>query len=114
MNRTLPPRVFVRALLALVMLDASFVFGQGGNRGAIIGSIKDTSGAVIPGVNLEIINDATSVTERKMPSGTDGSFAATLLSVGHYRVTHSTSHYLQEFIQLLRQLSVFWYAAGAF
>src|SRR5499426_3785125 len=59
---------------------------QGGNRGAITGTIKDPGGAAIPNARVEIINQQTSATERIVTTNSDGSFSATLLPVAIYRV----------------------------
>src|SRR5216117_1123142 len=77
-----------RILLGLLFTFAlsANVFPQGGQRGAIAGTVRDTTGAALPGASLEIINQATNVGERTVITNTDGSFSATLLPVGTYRV----------------------------
>src|SRR5436309_5139306 len=61
-------------------------FSQGGPKGAIAGTVRDTSGGTLPGATVEIINQATEVSERTLITNTDGSFSATLLPVGSYRI----------------------------
>src|SRR5262245_27456763 len=64
---------------------------QGGNRGAITGTIKDPGGAAIPNARVEIINRQTSTPERIVTTNSDGSFSATLLPVAVYRVVVTAS-----------------------
>src|SRR5262245_42291702 len=64
---------------------------QGGNRGAITGTIKDPGGAAIPNARVEIINRQTSTPERIVTTNSDGSFSATLLPVAFYRVVVTAS-----------------------
>src|SRR5213593_1029133 len=72
-------------LLFILLLSANG-FSQGGPKGAIAGTVRDTSGGTLPGATVEIINQATEVSERTVITNTDGSFSATLLPVGSYRV----------------------------
>src|SRR5439155_13680775 len=58
----------------------------GGPRGAIAGTVRDTTGGALPGGTVEIINQATGISERTLITNTGGSFSATLLPVGTYRV----------------------------
>src|SRR5438132_8102718 len=53
--------------------------------GTILGVVKDTSGAVIPGASLTIINIDTSLT-RFGSSSEDGSYRFPALPVGRYRI----------------------------
>ena len=72
------------ALLALAL--AAPAFAQGGATGAISGTIKDPTGAYLPGTKVEIVNQATGVAERTVTTNDDGAFTVTLLPVGTYRV----------------------------
>jgi hypothetical protein len=77
------------ALLTVFLLlfgVSATVFAQGGPRGAIDGFVKDPSGAVIQHATIQIVNQATGVTERTVNSGNDGHFVAALLPVGFYRL----------------------------
>jgi hypothetical protein len=64
---------------------------QGGARGAIAGSIKDPSGAAVPNAKVEITNKQTGVIERTVTTSSEGSFSATLLPIGIYRVVVTAS-----------------------
>ena len=55
------------------------------SRGTILGTVKDTSGAVIPGVGVTAINEDTGL-RRTLVTDETGSFNADLLPVGKYRV----------------------------
>jgi hypothetical protein len=70
----------------VVLVSASLAFGQGGELGAIQGTITDTSGAVVPGVVIVVTNTATSL-ERTVISGNNGAFNVPGLSPGKYSVT---------------------------
>ena len=54
--------------------------------GSIRGVVKDSSGAIVPGVNVTIRNVDTGQT-RSVTSGADGAYLAPSLAVGHYDVT---------------------------
>jgi len=78
--------VTLLALCLLLFGLSATMFAQGGPRGAITGTVKDPSGAVIPDATVQIINQGTGVAERTVASGKDGSFTATLLPVAIYRL----------------------------
>jgi hypothetical protein len=78
-------------VLVLALGAATFAHSQGGARGAITGTVKDTTEAVVPGATVKVISQATNVTERTLFTDTDGNFSATLLPVGTYRVEVSMS-----------------------
>src|SRR5436189_5303394 len=55
------------------------------NTGTILGVVKDSSGAVVPGAGSTILNEETSLT-RTVTTGENGAFRAPALPVGHYTV----------------------------
>src|SRR5213078_284751 len=55
------------------------------NTGTILGVVKDSSGAVVPGAGITILNEETSLT-RTVTTGENGAFRAPALPVGHYTV----------------------------
>ncbi len=75
------------ALLMNVVLLAGIAFSQGSQSGAISGSVKDSTGAVINGATITIVNDATKNVERTVVSTSDGLFTISLLPPGDYTVT---------------------------
>ncbi|MBI3694170.1 MAG: TonB-dependent receptor [Acidobacteria bacterium] len=48
--------------------------------------MKDSTGAIIPGATVEIFNETTGVSERRMSTGPEGNYTATLLPPGSYRL----------------------------
>src|SRR5262249_46130209 len=75
---------FVTAIIAIIALPTCLVFAQLPTA-TILGVVKDSSGAVIPGVNVTITNIDTSLT-RIGASAEDGSYRFPALPVGHYRL----------------------------
>src|SRR5437879_240012 len=55
------------------------------NTGTILGVVKDSSGAVIPGVSVTVVNEETNLT-RTVITGENGAFRAPALPVGRYTV----------------------------
>lgn len=59
---------------------------QGAATGAISGVVLDSSGAVIPNANVQVIDGATGQPVRTLVTSAGGNFAATLLPPGSYTV----------------------------
>jgi hypothetical protein len=74
-------------LLLVVSLPAGIAFSQGAQSGAISGTVKDPSGAVVSSATVTVVNDATKSVERTVSTTSDGLFSATLLPPGDYTVT---------------------------
>src|SRR5882672_2747209 len=70
--------------LLVAALAAGAAFGQGGATGAISGEVLDTQGGAVADAEVQIISVATDSLARKISTGTDGGFAATLLPPGIY------------------------------
>ena len=81
------PRRFVQPPLlpALALLWTLLLQGQTQN-GNILGTVKDTTGAVIPQVALELEEQQTGF-KRSVLSGEDGSFKLPDLPAGKYTIT---------------------------
>src|SRR5438094_9390392 len=73
---------FVTAIVALIALPTCLVFAQLPT-GTILGVVKDSSGAVIPGVSVTVTNIDTSLS-RTGASAEDGSYRFPALPGGHY------------------------------
>lgn len=58
--------------------------------GSIKGNVTDTSGALVPGVSVEIINVETGL-KRTLETTNDGTYEATFLPLGRYKVTVNKS-----------------------
>src|SRR5689334_4497202 len=79
-----------RPVIVLALLIAIFTpaWARAQATGQINGSVTDASGAMLPGVTVEAVNDATGAT-RTAVSGTDGLYTIPLLVPGTYTVKAS-------------------------
>jgi Carboxypeptidase regulatory-like domain len=73
------------ALVAVMALVSGFVFGQGFT-GAISGIVRDTTGAVIPGVTVTVKHTESGLT-RAAVSSENGGYNLQVLPVGPYELT---------------------------
>lgn len=76
---------------ALILALCTFVLGTGSGMaqettGTITGLVKDASGAVIPGVEVQVRNVGTGFVRRAITADS-GEYVATLLPIGTYEVT---------------------------
>src|SRR5690349_6029124 len=78
-------RVFRAALMAAAVLVPAAVFAQ--VQASITGTVKDTSGAVLPGVTVEV--SSPQLTEKTRTAVTDGTgqYRVVDLPAGTYTVT---------------------------
>src|ERR1043166_7476818 len=79
-------RVYVFAVLAVVLALSVPSYAQIAT-GAITGRAADSSGALIPGVEVSIISPAMIGGARSAPTDETGTYRFTLLPPGTYRVT---------------------------
>src|SRR5581483_11175632 len=82
---------FTKALFALVAAAVLLPgFHQSlraqGTTGTILGTVKDQTGAVLPGVNITIKNVDTGIS-RSVTTGSRGEYRVPALNVGTYEVT---------------------------
>src|SRR5262245_42568705 len=70
---------------AFLLLLSVSAFGQS-NKADIVGTIKDSSGAAVPGATVTITKVDTGA-ERTVTSSDSGEFSAPLLDIGLYKVT---------------------------
>lgn len=87
-----------------LFLMSALAMGQSAGTGAIAGVITDSSGAVVPGASVRIVNAATGETH-VVSSTSDGRYTAALLRPGTYSVTVSKSgfkdaQYLHEVVNV--------------
>ena len=77
-----------QTLLVSVFCVAAVVtaLAQGGATGAISGTIQDVSGAVLPGAEIRIVNQATGILVRTVSANDRGFFSALLLPIGTYEL----------------------------
>src|SRR5256885_4246544 len=73
------------AVALVLLLNAASTFGQS-STGTIVGTIRDSSGAVLPGVTVTIRNEGTNAT-RDVVTGASGDYSAPLLPPGNYELT---------------------------
>ena len=72
------------ALFILVLLQIPLLFAQS-ERGTIAGSVHDTSGAVVPGVKITVVNAATNVATNTVTNDA-GDYTVPSLPVGLYNI----------------------------
>ena len=78
------------ALLALMLLLVSTLASAQTFRGTILGSVSDTSGAVISGAEVKVHNTGTGLERTTQTSG-DGTYSVPELPIGNYTVIVSQS-----------------------
>src|SRR5580765_8121272 len=78
-------------LIALFCGVAAPAFAQQGTS-EIGGRVMDEQGAVLPGVSIVVTNEATGVF-REVTSGADGSYFASQLTPGRYRIVAKLSSF---------------------
>jgi hypothetical protein len=79
-------RTFSRIVLtAALLLVCALPSAAQSNKGGLSGTVKDTSGAVIPNASVRITNQGTGAV-REVTSNDEGAYAAPLLDVGLYSI----------------------------
>jgi len=76
----------VSALLFLLFLACANLFGQAGATGTILGTVTDSTGAVVPNAKITVTNTATKVSFETV-SNSAGDYNAPALNPGTYTVT---------------------------
>src|ERR1017187_7445278 len=82
-NRSGYPVVLIAAVC--LMLVAVSAFGQLPT-GTILGTVTDSTGAVVPGANV-IVKSVDTGSTRPVPTGNNGVYRAQALLVGNYEVS---------------------------
>jgi hypothetical protein len=85
---------YVRALFFLFILAVAVApraFAQGGATGAINGTVLDVNGGSVADADIQIISTSTDQLVRRLSTGPDGLFVATLLPPGTYYVVVNKS-----------------------
>jgi hypothetical protein len=80
----LPLGLYV-ALFLILLLTSQTALAQTGS-GRIAGSVKDASGAVIPGSKVSLVNTATGVSQNTTSDG-EGVFNFPVVSIGQYQLS---------------------------
>src|SRR5262249_26734497 len=73
------------AIVAFIAVGTCLVFGQT-STATILGIVRDTSGALVPGVSITIKHTESGLT-RTVVSGERGGYSVPLLPVGAYEIT---------------------------
>src|SRR5437868_4649793 len=66
--------------------------------GAIGGTVKDPSGAVVSGAKVTLTDTDKNIAVRNMTTGAEGAFSFTNLPIGHYSITVESPNF-QKFVQ---------------
>src|SRR3989304_1743423 len=84
---------------AAFVLVSVFMFGQHGfsqaTTATISGTVKDSTGAVLPGASVTVMNEDTGIS-RQVTANAVGRFSAPALPLGNYRVTASLEGFQSE------------------
>ncbi len=72
--------------LIILLIPAGRMYGQAGATGTILGTVTDSSGAIIPGVKVTVTNTQTNVAFKTVTSSA-GDFYAPSLNPGTYSVS---------------------------
>ncbi|HYR44535.1 MAG TPA: carboxypeptidase-like regulatory domain-containing protein, partial [Terriglobia bacterium] len=82
------------AIVVVIALGTSLVFAQG-STATILGVVKDTSGALVPGVTITVKHTDSGLT-RIAVSAENGGYNVPLLPVGPYEITTTMPGFKQE------------------
>ena len=82
------------ALMAFVLGGAGYVHGQV-SAGAVLGTVKDVSGALIPGVTVTVTDEGTNQSRQAITNET-GSYRVEPIQAGFYTVTAELSGFKKE------------------
>jgi hypothetical protein len=74
--------------LLSVMFHAAALIGQTGGGATLVGTVKDSSGSVVPAATVKVVNTETSFLTQTTTQP-DGSYYVPYLTPGNYRVTVS-------------------------
>ena len=89
MKRQVVEKIATAGLLIALSLPAKVSLGQAVT-GSLLGTVLDTSGAVVPNANVTVTNQGTSVSNR-MATGAQGFYTFPNLDPGLYNVTVEAS-----------------------
>ncbi|MBZ5607582.1 MAG: TonB-dependent receptor [Acidobacteriia bacterium] len=76
-----------KLLIAMALMGASICYGQL-DRAAILGTVTDASGGVVPNATVKVTNQGTAA-ELTLTTDANGNFIAPVLPIGNYQVTAS-------------------------
>ena len=76
---------FRLVLFLLFLASAVSFFGQSLNTGTFLGSVKDQSGAVVPGATVRVLRDSP-LFQREVTSDGEGNYQMPQVPAGEYRI----------------------------
>src|SRR5882672_1900065 len=79
--------------LILSFLFVASAYSQGTQTGGITGVVTDQGGAIVKGATVDVISEATGRSVRNVTVEDDGSFTATLLPPGNYRLEVTSANF---------------------
>lgn len=77
-------------MMATLMIVAGVIHAQTADTGALVGTVVDPGGSVVPGTQIVITNMATGE-QRTVQTGPEGTYRAPLLPPGRYRLETTAS-----------------------
>lgn len=83
-------RRLLLSLMAMGFFAATMAFSQTANNGQILGTVKDTSGALIPGANVTLTNEQLG-THRSVVSDAQGDYNLLAIPAGTYDIEFTKS-----------------------
>ena len=98
---------FQSAMLALsicAFVASTLAFSQGITTGTVTGTVTDPSGAVVPGAQIELTNQATGV-KLDQKAAADGTFKFFLVPIGTYKAQLTASGFANEEVNNLQVVS---------
>lgn len=78
--------VTVATMLAVVLAGPALVVAQTATTGALVGTVKDSAGAVVPGATIRVTSNSTGLLVRSVVTDKVGGFVCALLTPGSYRL----------------------------
>ena len=87
-----------------MLLFATSALGQGITTGTVTGTVTDPSGALVPGAQIELTNQATDV-KLDQKSAADGTFKFFLVPIGTYRALITASGFANEEVNDIQVVS---------
>src|SRR5690348_4294781 len=82
---------------ALTLLGHAPAASAQASTGSIVGTVRDASGAVLPGVSVTIRNEGTNAS-REVVTGAAGDYSAPLLPPGSYEVAAELTGFVKKLI----------------
>ncbi len=88
-------RIFSKGFLMIIAMAVIFSFNVSAQEitGSINGTVRDSSGAIIPGATVTITDAGKNVVVRNIATNSDGVFSAPNLTSGTYNITVEASNF---------------------